>query len=152
MWTKNFQMFKLDLAKAEESGIKSPISTGSYKRQENSRKASASLTTLKSLTMWKLKLLSCVQLFGTLWTVQSMEFSRPAYWSGLPFPSPGDLPNPGIEPRSPALQEDSLPAEPPGKPKNTGVGSLSLLQRIFPTKELSQDLLHCRGILYQLSY
>ena len=42
------------------------------------------------------------------------------------FPSPGDLPNSGIEPRSPALQEDSLPAEPPGKPKNTGVGSLSL--------------------------
>ena len=49
-----------------------------------------------------------------------------------PFPPPGDLPNPGIKPRSPALQEDSLPAEPPGKPKNTGVGSLSLLQRIFP--------------------
>ena len=46
---------------------------------------------------------------------QSMEFSRPEYWSGQPFPSPGDLPNPGIEPRS-ALQADSLPAEPPGKP------------------------------------
>ena len=45
-----------------------------------------------------------------------MEFSRPEYWSGYPFPSPGDLPNPGIEPRSPALQVDSLPAEPPGKP------------------------------------
>ena len=45
-----------------------------------------------------------------------MEFSRPEYWSGLPFPSPEDLPNPGIEPRSPALQEDSLPAELPGKP------------------------------------
>ena len=44
------------------------------------------------------------------------------------FPSPGDLPNPGIKPRSPALQMDSLPAEPQGKPKNTGVGSLSLLQ------------------------
>ena len=44
------------------------------------------------------------------------------------FPSPEDLPNPGIEPRSPALQADSLPAEPQGKPKNTGVGSLSLLQ------------------------
>ena len=43
------------------------------------------------------------------------------------FPSPGDLPNTGIEPRSPALQADSLPAEPPGKPKNTGVGSPSLL-------------------------
>ena len=44
-----------------------------------------------------------------------MEFSRPEYWSGYPFPSPGDLPNPGIKPRSPALQADSLPAEPQGK-------------------------------------
>ena len=44
-----------------------------------------------------------------------------ASWSGQPFPSPGDLPNPGIEPRSPALWADSLPAEPQGKPKNTGV-------------------------------
>ena len=42
------------------------------------------------------------------------EFSRPEYWSGWPFPSPGDLPNPGIKPRSPALQADSLPAEPRG--------------------------------------
>ena len=50
-----------------------------------------------------------------------MEFSRPEYWSGLPFPSPGDLPNPGIKPRSPILQVDSLPAESQGKPKNTGV-------------------------------
>ena len=61
-----------------------------------------------------------------------MEFPRPEYWSGLPFPSPGDLPNPGIESRSPALQADSLLSEPPGKPNNTGVGSLSLLQQIFP--------------------
>ena len=81
-----------------------------------------------------------------------MEFSRPEYWSGLPFSSPGDLPNPGIEPRSPTLQVDSLPAEPPGKPKNTGVGSLSLLQGIFLTQELNRGLLHCRWILYQLSY
>ena len=51
-----------------------------------------------------------------------MGFPRQEYWSGLPFPSPGDLPNPGIEPRSPALQADSLPAEPHRKPKNTGVG------------------------------
>ena len=56
------------------------------------------------------------------WTVAhqappSMGFSRQEYWSGLPFPSPGDLPNPGIKPRPPALQADSLPAEPPGKPK-----------------------------------
>ena len=46
-----------------------------------------------------------------------MEFSRPDYWSGEPFPSPGDLPNPRIEPRSPTLQADSLPAEPQGKLK-----------------------------------
>ena len=61
------------------------------------------------LCVWKS--LSCVQLFVTLWIIQSMEFSRPEYWSGSPFPSPGDLPNPGIELRS-ALQLDSLPAEP----------------------------------------
>ena len=81
-----------------------------------------------------------------------MEFSRPEYWSGLPFPSPGDLPKPGIKPRSPALQVDSLPAEPQGKPKNPAVGSLSLLQRIFLTQELNQGLLGCRRILYQLSH
>ena len=51
-----------------------------------------------------------------------MEFSRPEYWSGKPFPSPGDHPNRGIQPRSPALWATSLPAEPQGKPKNTGVG------------------------------
>ena len=53
---------------------------------------------------------------ATPWTTQSMEFSRPEYWSGYPFPSSGDLPIPGIKSRSPALQADSLPAEPPGKP------------------------------------
>ena len=67
------------------------------------------------------------------------------------FPSPGGLPNPGIEHMSPSLQADSLPAESPGKPKNTGVGSLSLLQWIFPTQESNWGLLHCRWILYQLS-
>ena len=81
-----------------------------------------------------------------------IEFCRPGYWSGGPFPSPGDLPNPGIEPRSPTLQADSLPAEPQGKPKNTGVGSLSLLQWVFPTQESNRGHLHCRRILYQLSY
>ena len=63
-----------------------------------------------------------------------------------------NLPNPGIEPRSPTLQVDSLPAEPQGKLKYTGVGSLSLLQWIFPAQELNRCLLHCRQILYQLSY
>ena len=74
------------------------------------------------------------------------------YWSGQPFPSPGHLSNTGIEPRSPTLQVDSLPAEPPGKPKNTGVGSRSLLRGIFLIQELNRGLLHCRQILYQLSY
>jgi len=66
-----------------------------------------------------------------------MEFSRPQYWSGQPFPSPGDLPNSGIKPRSPTLQVDSLPAEPQGKPKKTGVSSLFLLQQIFLPQELN---------------
>ena len=57
-----------------------------------------------------------------------------------------------MKPRSPTLQADSLPAGPPGKSKNTGVGSLSLLQGVFPTQELNLCLLHCRRILYQLSY
>ena len=81
-----------------------------------------------------------------------MKFSRPEYCSGYPFPSPGDLPNPGTESRSSALQADSLPGEPQGKPKNTGVGSLSLLQQIFPTQEMNRGLLHCRRTIYQLSY
>ena len=81
-----------------------------------------------------------------------MEFSSPEYWSGNLFPSPSDLSNTGIEPRSPTLQVGSLPAKPPGKPKNTGVGSLSLLHWIFPSQELNWSLLHCRWILYQLSY
>ena len=62
-----------------------------------------------------------------------MEFSRPEYWSGLPCSPPGDIPRPGTEPRSPTLQVDSLPAEPQGKPKNTGMGNLSLLQGTFLT-------------------
>ena len=88
----------------------------------------------------------------TPWTIQSMEFSRPEYRSGLPFPSPGDLPNPGIEPSSPAMQTDSLPAESHEKPNNTGVGSLSLFQGIFPTQESNRGLLHCRQTFSQLSY
>ena len=81
-----------------------------------------------------------------------MEFSRLEYWSRWPFPSPGDLSNQGIEPRSPSLRADSLSADPQGKLKNPGVGSLSLLQQIFPTQELSWSLLHGRQILYQLIY
>ena len=68
----------------------------------------------------KVKSFSRVRLFATPWTVAhqappSMGFSRQEYWSGLPFPSLGYLPDPGIEPRSPALQADTLTSEPPGK-------------------------------------
>ena len=73
----------------------------------------------------KVKSLSRVRLFATPWNVApqalpSMGFSRQEYWSGVPFPSPGDLPDPGIEPRSPALQADALTSEPPGKPHDSG--------------------------------
>ena len=65
---------------------------------------------------------------------------------------PGDLPDSGIDPRSPSLQVGSLPSEPPGKPMDTVVGSPSLLPGIFLTQELNRGLLHCRWIIYQLSY
>ena len=81
-----------------------------------------------------------------------MRFARQEYWSGLPCTLQQDLPNLGIEPRSFTLQVDSLPSESPGKPTNTGVGSLSLLLGIFLTQESNWGLLHCRRILYQLSY
>ena len=114
--------------------------------------------------------LSRVRLFATPWTVAyqaplSVGFSRQEYWSGLPFPSPGDLPNPGIEPRSPALHAKSMflqvakslqlyptlsepmSCNPPGcclwvsPGKNTGVGCRALLQRIFPTQGSNPPLL-----------
>ena len=69
---------------------------------------------------FEVKSLSRVRLFATPWTIAhqappSVGFSRQEYWSGLLFPSPGGLPNPGMEPRFPALQTDGLPSEPPGK-------------------------------------
>ena len=144
--------------------------------------------------------LSHVWLFVTRWTVDhqappSMGFCRQEYWSGFQCPSPGDLPDPGINPHLLCLlhwQAGSLPLAPPGEPilelcidqywhvlslwkwkllsrdslqpnglyspwnspgQNTGVGSLSLLQGIFlPTQESNRGLLHCRQIIYQLSY
>ena len=126
--------------------------------------------------------LSCVLLFATLWTVAwqaplSMEFFRQDYWRGLPFLSPGALPKPGIEPKSPALHANALPSELQGNPKlkllshawlfatswtiyspwnssgeNTGVGSLPLLQGIFPTQGSNPGLPYFRWIFHQLSY
>ena len=105
------------------------------------------------LEKWKVKvtLLSHVRLFVTPWTVAyqapNMGFSRQEYWSGLPFPSPGDLPDPGVEPSSPALWTDALPPEPPGS------------RWLFPTpRDLPNPgiepalclpfLLHCQQVLY----
>ena len=101
------------------------FSRGSSQPRDRTR---VSCTAGRFFTNWatrekerKVKLLSLVQLFATPWTVAykappSMGFSRQEYWSGLPFPSPGDLPDPGIELESPALQAHALPSEPPGKP------------------------------------
>ena len=85
--------------------------------------------------------LSCfsrVQLFATLWTVAcqaslSIGFSRQEYWSGLPFPSPGNLPDPGVEPRSPVLQVDSLPSDPPGKPLYSAAAAAAKSLQSCPT-------------------
>ena len=83
-----------------------------------------------------------------------MEFSRPEYWSGQPFPSLGDLPNPRprIEPRSPTLQADSLQLSHNESTRILECVAHSLLQGIFLTQELNWGILHCRQILYQLSY
>ena len=75
-----------------------------------------------------LEKLSRFQLFVIPWTgahqaPSSMRFSGQEYWRGLPFPSPGDLPDPGMEPGSPALQRDVLTSEPPGKPLRIGLGA-----------------------------
>ena len=93
----------------------------------------------------------------TPWTVArqaplSMGFLQATILEWVATHSSRDLPNPEIELKSSALQADSLPSEPPGKPKNTGVHSLSLLQRIFPTQGSNRGLVHYRWILYQLSY
>ena len=94
---------------------------------------------------------SCLILCDPMdYTVHGIIQARILEWATIPFSR--NLPNPGIKPRSSALQEDSLPVEPPGKPKNTGVSSLSLLQGLCPTQGSNWGLLHCRQILYQLCY
>ena len=94
----------------------------------------------------KIKLLSRVWLFATLWTIAHqapppMGFSRQEYWSGLPFPSPGDLPDSGIEPRSPTLQADALTSEPPGKPWCPNYNySVSKAKEVFPSGSVVKNM------------
>ena len=91
--------------------------------------------------IYEVKPLSRVRLFATPWTVAnqaplSMGFSRQEYWSGLPFPSPGDLPNPGIEPRSPAFQADALTSE-------SSIGENNIFHRVLirvPNKKIQMYL------------
>ena len=95
--------------------------------------------------------LSCVWLCDPMdYTVHGILQARMLEWVASPFSRGSSQPRDW--PRSPALQVHSLPAEPQGKPKNTGVSILSLLQWIFMTQESNWGLLHCRRILYQLSY
>ena len=106
----------------------------------------------KSRTWLKVKSRSRVRLFATPWTVAPqappfMWFSSQEYWSGMPFPSPRDLPDPGIELGSPALQADVLPSEPSDR-----VGRYFLIQGIFLNQGLYTGFLHHRQILYWLSH
>ena len=101
----------------------------------------------------ELKLLSHVRLFVTPWTVAyetplSIEFSRQEYWSRLPYPSLGNLPDPGIKPGSPALQADAFTIWATREAQPTGVGCHALLQGIFPIQGLNPDLPHCRWIFF----
>ena len=99
-----------------------------------------------SLTLRITQLLSCVQLSATSWTLAHqaplfMGFFRQEYWSGLPFPPPGDLPDPGFElvsPVSPALQLDSLPTEPSRKPLNKAKSQPKQMYRTRPLTQTSQ--------------
>ena len=108
----------------------------------------------KIVFFWKS--LSCVWLFATPRTIAlqaplSMEFSRQILeWVAIPFSRESSQSRDKTQ--LPTLQVDSLPSEPPGKPKDTGMGSLSLLQWIFPAQDSNWGLLYCRWILYQLSY
>ena len=120
-------------------------------------KFTLNISSLLAVSIFQSESESCSVMSDSLWphglynTVHGILQARILEWVAFPF-SRGSF-NPGIEPRSPTLQADfCLPAEPQEKPKNTGVGSLSLLQGIFPTQESNQGLLHCRQIFYQLSY
>ena len=130
------------------------FSRGSSRPRDRTR---VSLIVSRCFTVWatrevKWKLLMCPTLCDPMDCI--VQWNSPGQNTGVGSVSLLQgiyLPNPGMEPRSPALQVDSLPAEPQGKPKNIGVGSLSLLQGILPIQESNRGLLHCRQILYQQS-
>ena len=113
--------FKAGILESGKQILKNPLKIMLRINPPTRSVCTAFLLALRTKVKVKVKSLSHVQLFETPWTVAhqtppSMEFSRQESWSGLPFPSPGGLPNPGIEPESPALQVDALPSELPGNP------------------------------------
>ena len=114
----HFMLYKNDPVGAIQNAESEKLTTGLYPAFFSSRR-SINTCQAQKIIIIIIKLLSRVQLFVTPWAVScqaslSVEFFRQEYWSVLPFPSPGDLPDPGIKPRSPTLQADSLLPEPPG--------------------------------------
>ena len=113
------------------------------------RLACLNITQVSVLSVWPLVQL-CPTLCDPMWphgahrAPLSMGFTRQEYWSGLPCPPPGDLPNLGTEPRSPPVQGDSLSSSHHGSPR---VCSLSLFQGVFPIQESNWGLLHCKRML-----
>ena len=116
------------------------------------RELAVRLRNWQQFRQWKSERKSRVRLFVTPYSPWNSLGQNTGVNSLCLLKGEGDLPNSRFKPRSPTLQADSLPAEPQGKLKDTGVGSLSLLQWIFQTQESNRGLLHCRQILYQLSY
>ena len=110
-----------------------PFSRGSSQSKDGTRVSCLGrwILNLWATSKVKVKVTSC----PTLW--DPMDFSRLEHWSGQPFPSPGDIPNPGIEPKSPVLQANSLPSEPPGKPQL--VSTDSFISSTLPYKQPQQD-------------
>ena len=84
-------------------------------------------------------MLSCIQLFAFAWPLESMEFTRPEYWSGKPLLSLGDFPNPGMKLRSPSLQADSLTVEPQGKPSVVWSQTTMTLRNAYKIYSISDD-------------
>ena len=109
------------------------------------------LLEIKTMTSLVKVTQSCLTLCYSMdYTVHGILQARILEWVALPFSRGSSHPRNWTQVSQ--IAGDSLPVEPQGKPKNTGMGSLSLLQQIFPTQESNWSLLHCRWILYQLSY
>ena len=107
---------------------------------------------IQRMKWWNEVILSIFVILTTIYNLKTFKSVSPAWLSPRVQICIPKCSNPGIEPRPPGIAGRFLPTEPQGKPKNTGVGSLSLLQQTFLIQELNWGLLNCRQILYQVSY